>query len=561
MGSTSLFYFLSKVSLLIFFIGAFSLSLFEISNLGTNLNQILIIASAIAGFVIVNLTYHLSKNQLKFFNIIFLPILSITIILLIQKNELEIINSVNYFDISNETINKILLSFVYFLPSFIIIHIHWNIRWFKGKKLDSKIPEVVITFFHILILIIPAMLLLSRVFSLDLTAILATSGVFVAVLGLAIQPNLNNIFSGLFVSLERPFQPNEWITIGDKTGVVLDVNWRSTKIRTFENVEITIPNAKVAQSIIQNFNRPDKVFMSEGFHIFNTLSFHPQHDPKYITSLLENALSKVVPVDGRKTLDLQWVKFIEVNEYGLKFAVAFDCTNRLLKNSQQNVVLTEIHQVLAHAGISMSAGRLTSFMEKDAGLSALNDIIRKKSDFDITLKDIINPYSESVKNKALLKKVPIFNCLNDEEQTSLSLECERRFYKAENLICKQGSLGESLFIIVDGVVSIDKSDGKGRSIHIAKLGVGDFFGEMSLMTGEPRTASISTLKNTVVLEINKKIIKTLFGNNKAFYDNVALVFAKRKLKMDELEKLEINSDEYLGNIFKKFKQAIYNFLS
>ena len=81
------------------------------------------------------------------------------------------------------------------------------------------------------------------------------------------------------------------------------------------------------------------------------------------------------------------------------------------------------------------------------------------------------------------------------------------------------------------------------------------------MTGEPRTASISTLKNTVVLEINKKIIKTLFGNNKAFYDNVALVFAKRKLKMDELEKLEINSDEYLVNIFKKFKQAIYNFFS
>ena len=81
------------------------------------------------------------------------------------------------------------------------------------------------------------------------------------------------------------------------------------------------------------------------------------------------------------------------------------------------------------------------------------------------------------------------------------------------------------------------------------------------MTGEPRTASIPTLKNTVFLEINKKIIKTLFGNNKAFYDNVAIVFAKRKLKMDELEKLEIYSDEYLGNIFKKFKQAIYNFFS
>ena len=96
--------------------------------------------------------------------------------------------------------------------------------------------------------------------------------------------------------------------------------------------------------------------------------------------MITNALCSVTPVDGRQTLGLKWVKFIEVDEYGLKFAVAFDCTNRLLKNSQQNVVLTEIHQVLAQAGISMSVGRLIIFFdEEDTRLSALAADVTQKT--------------------------------------------------------------------------------------------------------------------------------------------------------------------------------------
>ena len=100
--------------------------------------------------------------------------------------------------------------------------------------------------------------------------------------------------------------------------------------------------------------------MSEGFYIFNTLSFHPKENPKIISDLLQKALDKVKPIDGREKLNLKWVKFVDVDEFGLKFAVTFDCTNRLFKNSQQNVVLTAIHETLAREGIAMSAVRLTT---------------------------------------------------------------------------------------------------------------------------------------------------------------------------------------------------------
>ena len=141
-----------------------------------------------------------------------------------------------------------------------------------------------------------------------------------------------------------------------------------------------------------------------------------------------------------------------------------------MKNSQQNVVLTEIHQVLAHAGISMSAGRLTTHMDHDTGLSFLTDVARKTTDFDPNIKDILNPYNEAVKNKALLKKVPIFSSLSEDELGSLSEDCERRSYSPKQFVCEQSRSGGSLFIVVDGVVSVDKSDEFWRGNTYCKIG-------------------------------------------------------------------------------------------
>ena len=199
------------------------------------------------------------------------------------------------------------------------------------------------------------------------------------------------MLSGVFVNLEKPFSPNEWVTIDDKIGVVTDVTWRSTRLRTFENVEITIPNEVVASSVITNWSRNDSERMSEGFHIFNSFSFHPKHDPQHISQLLLNALKKVKPADGRDHLSLQWVKFVDVDEYGLKFVIAFDCLDRMLKNSQQDVVLLEVHKTLKHAGISMSVGRLSTILEEDAGFHALKPNSRIPEDFDPEFYGKFNP--------------------------------------------------------------------------------------------------------------------------------------------------------------------------
>jgi branched-chain amino acid transport system substrate-binding protein len=301
--------------------------------------------------------------------------------------------------------------------------------------------------------------------------------------------------------------------------------------------------------------------MSEGFHIFNTFSFHPRHDPQHISQLLLNALKKVKPVDGREHLNLQWVKFIDVDEYGLKFAIAFDCLDRMMKNSQQNVVMLEIHKTLQHAGISMSAGRLSTILEEDVGFHALKSNNRIPEHFEPEFYGEFNPYNETIKNKVLLQKVPIFMSMSNEELELISKNCSRVRFNNGDVIIKQNDPGDSLFIIADGVVSVQVEQSSGERQTVSKLGVGDFFGEMSLMTGEPRTADVIAESPTVALDVQKSVIKEIFIKNPKVSDMISDVLAKRKIALEQVKLKSRDQTKETRSIALEIKNAIVKFLS
>ena len=449
----------------------------------------------------------------------------------------------------------------YFIPS-ITLMIVYKYEFLDENKSNStsKIPEIISLLVQTVLFAIPTLIVLSRVFGFELTSILATSGVLAAIIGLAIQANLSNILSGVFVNIERPFSSNEWVSIGSVSGLVSDVTWRSTRLRTLDNTEVTIPNELVASSIIVNWSRNDSELMSDGFNIFKELSFHPRHDPQHLTQLLHNALKKVKSVDGRKQLDLQLVNFIDINEYGLKFEIGFDCINPLQRKAQQNAVLQEVHKTLQHAGIVMSVGRLHTELDHDVGFHALKSH-RTPEDFEPGFSGDFNPYNEAIKNEVLLQKVPIFSSMNHEQIRSIAENCKRVHFKAADLIIKQNDPGDSLFIIADGVVSIQVDQDNGSRVVVSKLGVGDFFGEMSLMTGEPRTANVISESPTVALKVDKKTIKDLFLKNPKVFDLVSEILARRKIALGDISATSAEESKKVKNIAKELKNAIISFLS
>ena len=558
----NIFYIISKIYLLSIIVLTLIGSIFSLTYLQSDY-PIYILGILLS---IVGIFYVLRLKNIKRFSrlillLIILPIGSYFGLGLISST-IEIITADMFFSLkTNKTFFNLLTISYYFIPS-IHLMMAYKYEFLSPLKNNYKlrIPEIITFIFQVLIFIIPSLIVLSKVFNFELTSILATSGILAAVIGFGLQANLSNMLSGIFVNIERPFNQDDWVTIDNHTGFIIDVTWRSTRLRTWENTEITIPNEVVANAIIVNWSKNDKEKLSEGYRIFNTLHFHPKHDPHHISQLIKNALKKVKPVDGRNQLNFQWVKFVDVDEYGLKFLISFDCIDRMQNSSQKDIVLLEIHKTLAHAGINMSAGKMYTELDNDVGLNALQTV-RIKEDFDTLKSSDFNPYNESIKNRVLLSKIPIFMSLKNTEIQHLSDNCNRVSFNSGDLIIKQDDPGNSLFVIADGVVGVHLNQKNKDMILVSKLGVGDFFGEMSLVTGEPRTANVIAESPTVTLVVEKEIIKKLFNNNPEMFDYVSDILASRKVALDKTKSDSLDADKKIKNIASDLKEAIMNFLS
>ncbi len=553
----NIFYLLSKISLIL-------LSLVSIFVIFTSYNDNLIINALYIVVALINAGIVLQIKKLNkpvrlLLNIFVGPLFSYLLLnyiyTLLIVDGYVLLNT----NISSTTKNIILITY-FFIPSFfIMILFKYEVLTLNNKK-EIAIPEIITFVFQFLLFSVPAFLVLSFVFSLELTSILAAGGIVFAAIALSLQSSLSDLIKGIFVNIERPFSINDWITVDDKTGYVENITWRSTRIRTFQNTEVIIPNEIVADSILTNWSKQDKNKMSEGFHIFNKIYFHPSHDPENISKLLYNALKKVKPADGREQLDLQWVRFIGANEFGLEFVVAFDCTKRILKNSQQNTVMMEIHKTLRHAGVQMSSGKLYAHLEKDVGLEAL-DNHRDETHFEKRQTSSFNPYNEAIKNRVLLEKVPIFMSLNKKDLEEIADNAERVHYEKDDYIIRQNDKGDSLYVINDGVVSVYLDDENNEKIFLAKLGVGDFIGEGSLLTGEPRSANVIAETPCIAVKVSKEIIKDIFAQNPDVYDYVANILAERKIKLNDKKNENQNTKTDTKNITNEIKKAIINFLS
>ena len=554
---------ISKLSIFVIFVlalVAICSSFFEKSDI--TLAEIAQYILSAVGFLLILKPVRVPRLTRIIIFLTLVPICTYAALDILNESLLRNIVALSNIDIKPDLYLRSIRIAYWYTPTFILMLILKN-EFIDRNDLDNvtKIPNIIYIVVQVFIFCVPTLLVLSQVFGFELTGILATSGLITAIVGFALQPNLSNIFSGIFVNIEQPFKPHDWITIGDQTGKVIDVSWRSTRLRSFQNTEITIPNETIAKSIVTNWDRPDKEDMSEGFHIFTTLSFHPHHDPAHIGELLFDALKKVRPVDGRPELDLQWVKFTGVDEFGLRFHIAFDCTSRMMKNSQENVVMLEIYKVMRHAGVNMTPGLLQNFLKPDVGLGALEQYTRSHKDFQSTLSDKGNIYNESIKNQVLLKQVPLFSNLDQDQIEIIAETSERLQFAKGQTIIKQGESDNRLFIIADGVVSIELNQADGSKTELGRLGVGEFFGEMALMTGEPRTADASALRSTLLLVVQKQTIKNIFSENNNFYNEMAKVLAERQVKLGEATLLPEEKSEEVNKLANKIGEAIIRFFS
>jgi branched-chain amino acid transport system substrate-binding protein len=379
------------------------------------------------------------------------------------------------------------------------------------------VPRIIKIAAGALVILLAGFGVVGNVLGHNVTGLLATSGIMVAIIGLALQSSLSSLFAGIALNLERPIRPGDWVKIGDATvAQVVDISWRSTRLKTFANTSLTIPNAAVATARIENFTYPE-----ERYFIFQILYFDPVHDPEVLTDLLTDALRLAPSVDGRDRLGLIWIKFNGVDERGSRFLVAFDCTDRLLMNSQEHKVLISVHHTLRAAGISLATRRTDMHVHR-------------------TPDERLRP---SPPIEELIDDVALFRSLSTDVRGRLAVGARRRVFAAGEMIVTQGEVGDSLFLVAEGVVCVLIAVDDGSVKEVARLGRGAFFGEMALLTGEPRGSGVKALGHVVLYEIDKSAVAPILDENPDLMARLSDIMASRQLTNDKLSHAAVRYED------------------
>ncbi len=370
------------------------------------------------------------------------------------------------------------------------------------KRGDIHIPRLIIDMINFIVLAIVAVAILNGIFGVKLTAFLVTSTVLSAVIGLSLQDILGNLFAGLALQMERPYKVGEWIGVGEEEGIVVQMNWRTLTIRTRAGDHVTIPNATVSKDIVTNYSHPNRQHMCR---IEVGMSY--DHSPGQVKEIISGIFSRTGGVLAKPLPKVFLDKF---DDYTVNYDVRFWITEFHRKPEIENEVRTHIWYSLRRAGLSIP------FPIRDVTVRTVPE------DHEGRIKELLKA---EILNE--LRKVELFKMLNEEQILKLAESSSRHLYSKGEILVNQGDSGDSLLIISDGSVEVYVSDNSGRKTHLADLHEGDYFGEMSLLTGEPRSASVSAASETEVIVVRKDGLADLLETEPSILEPLSEMLEKR----------------------------------
>ena len=187
---------------------------------------------------------------------------------------------------------------------------------------------------------------------------LASLGIAGVAVAFALQNTLGNIFGGISLILDKSIKIGDKIRLdNDAMGIVLDVGLRSTKIRTWDNELITIPNGKMADSRILNFMQPDLT-------VRGAIEFGVEYgsDPAKVRKVVLDAISKIPRV--LKDPEPK-VLMMEMSDFALKFKAFFWVDNFDLKFDTKSAATEEIYKSLGKAGIGIPFPTRTIYIKEE----------------------------------------------------------------------------------------------------------------------------------------------------------------------------------------------------
>ena len=389
-------------------------------------------------------------------------------------------------------------------------------------------PTLVRNVFSLVAFTILFVVIFNRTYTnVNLGALFTTSAIFGVIIGLALQDTLGNFFSGISLHADRPFQVGDVIVVGQQhhTGVVEGITWRAIKIRTFQNHIVLVSNSNAAKEAIEVCPREN---LNARLVYFSTLYTDSPaktiHVAREAVRDADNVSPKITPI----------VRIRSLGDSAIEWEIKYWLEDYARYNDTDALVRQRVWYALNRSGLTFAFPTRTLHLE------------RKVTTRPVTLE-------EQIADR--LSAVDIFAPLSTEELRQLAAATVGHVFAPGETLIRAGDEGSSMFVVHNGRVQVQVSD-NGTLRPVAVLTEGNFFGEMALFTGEPRTASVVAIEETEVLEIGHDAMKHIFETNPDLAESISWTIAERRASLaagsQQVAKASIEESAGLLSTIKRF---------
>lgn len=442
------------------------------------------------------------------------------------------INSVNsiLLRVVEITINLLevfaLIATALFISRFLRVFIF---QYLLKDKMKIYLPKFLIQINDVFLFITFIIIILNKVYDIPITGLLTTASALGVGIAFGMRDILADIFGGIALSIEKPFKINDDIKLASGIrGTVLDITWRSTLINASDETLVSIPNSKINSMEIVNYNRPQPYYQVRSeFHISYYVPI--QTVRRVVQAALEAEKLDICkfPVS---------VHIQDIDNIGIKYKIRYYAISIINERDIRTKILEKIIYNLENIGVQPAYDKLDIYHSE----------LREKKVFS-NKKDFFN-------------KIEFFKNISSDSLDELCENIKEKLYKVGSCVVEQGDKGDSLFIIVEGLLSVKvKNQVTNMQIEVTTLEMEDYFGEFSLLTGKERSATVLAKTDSILYEIKACDMKILLERNPALANELSEILTNRQVslndKKDTASKMSVENKKVLKrNILSKMAE-------
>ncbi len=346
-----------------------------------------------------------------------------------------------------------------------------------------------------------------RAAGLELGGILATSAVVTAVLAFAMQDTLGNVLGGLALQLDNSIQVGDWIKVDDVVGRVADIRWRFTSVETRNWETVVIPNSVLMKGKFQVLGKREGAPLQWR----RWIHFHvdPGVPPARVIASAETAIREA-EIQGVAQDPQPNCVLMGFEEGNLRYALRYYLTDLVRDDPTDSAVRVHLFTAFQRIGLRISEPQQTVHMVEEDEAHA--EAVRKR---------------EVQRRLVAVRGVDLFSSLSEDERAAVVERLQYAPFARGETLTKQGKMSHWLYIIVSGEAEIVHERPDGTRLRVGSVTAGGFFGEMGLLTGAPRTATVIATSDVECYRLDKESFRGLLTSRPELAEDISRIVAER----------------------------------